>query len=154
MSFRVLNRWSLLKPRQEALMHLYNGVCCILAAPPFMFNFKMKCASSSTEWCVVVVISPLHLLHPNHFKEALTCPSTGVADLTLTSLYTFIKLLAADQTTSAVIPYLCRATLLAVRKKNGGLRPIAVGEVLRQLTSKCMAFLSNSCYSSSLTARS
>ena len=36
-------------------------------------------------------------------------------------------------------PYLCGATLLPNRKKNGGLRPIAVGEVLHHLTSKCLS---------------
>ena len=33
----------------------------------------------------------------------------------------------------------CGATLLACRKKSGGLRPIAIGEVLRRLTSKCVS---------------
>ena len=31
MAFRALTEGSLLKLRQEALMHLYNGVCCMLA---------------------------------------------------------------------------------------------------------------------------
>ena len=36
MAFNALTRRSLLKPRQEeALMHFYNGVCCMLAALPF-----------------------------------------------------------------------------------------------------------------------
>ena len=37
------------------------------------------------------------------------------------------------------MPHLCGATLLALHKKSGGLRPIAVGEVLRRLASKCLA---------------
>ena len=36
---------------------------------------------------------------------------------------------------------LCGATLLASKKKNGGHRPIAVGEVLRRLVSKYLATL-------------
>ena len=38
-----------------------------------------------------------------------------------------------------MVPHLCSATLFASKKKDGGLRPIAVGEVLRRLTSKCIA---------------
>ena len=38
--------------------------------------------------------------------------------------------------------YLCGATLLASQKKTGCLRPIAVGEVLRRLISKCLATVS------------
>ena len=37
------------------------------------------------------------------------------------------------------MPHLCGATLLATQKKGGGHRPIAVGEVLRRLVSKCLA---------------
>ena len=42
MAFRMLTGRSLLKPRQEALMHLYNGVCCMLAALPFIFDFNVE----------------------------------------------------------------------------------------------------------------
>merc|ERR1719239_2064394 len=38
-----------------------------------------------------------------------------------------------------VAPYLCGARLHAGKKKDGGLRPIAVGELLRRLVSKCAA---------------
>ena len=37
-----------------------------------------------------------------------------------------------------MIPYLCGALLLPCLKKNGGLHPIAVGEVLHHLTFKCV----------------
>ena len=40
---------------------------------------------------------------------------------------------------SIVVPYLCGASLMALKKKSGGLRPIAVGEVIRRLTSKCIS---------------
>ena len=49
--------------------------------------------------------------------------------------------LCAGRAPPEVTPHLCGATLIACRKKNGGLRPIAVGEVLRRLTSKCLACL-------------
>ena len=50
-----------------------------------------------------------------------------------------VKLLCAGKAPPQVIPYLCGASLLPCRKKKGGLRPIAVGEVLRRLVSKCLS---------------
>ena len=50
-----------------------------------------------------------------------------------------VNLLCAGRAPPTILPYLCGATLLACNKKNGGLRPIAVGEVLRRLTSKCVS---------------
>ena len=45
MAFRALTGRSLLKTRQEeALMHLYNGVCCMLAALPF--SIRLQCWST------------------------------------------------------------------------------------------------------------
>ena len=49
-----------------------------------------------------------------------------------------MNLLATGQAPSSIFPHLCSATLLACGKKNG-LRPIAVGEVLRRLISKSLA---------------
>ena len=49
-----------------------------------------------------------------------------------------VNLLCAGQAPSEVVPYLCGATLFAC-KKGDGVRPIAVGEILRRLTSKCIS---------------
>ena len=38
-----------------------------------------------------------------------------------------------------VVPYLCSASLSILKKKFGGLRPVAVGEVLRRLVLKCIS---------------
>ena len=80
-------------------------------------------------------------LRPSHLREAVGCPSPDQASLMLASLTRFINLLAAGRASSSIIPHLCGATLLASKKKNGGHRPIAVGEVLRRLVSKCLATL-------------
>ena len=61
------------------------------------------------------------------------------ANQVLVNLTQFTNLLVAGRSPPAVRPYLCGATLLAIRKKSGGHRPIAVGKVLRRLTSKCLA---------------
>ena len=62
----------------------------------------------------------------NHFKEAVICPSPDRAN-------------NAVQALPEVVPHICGASLFACKKKGGGLRPIAVGEILRRLTSKCIS---------------
>ena len=78
-------------------------------------------------------------LRPSHLREAVNCPSPDRANRVLFTLTNFVNLLAARLSPISIRPHLCWATLLASKKKSGGLRPIAVGEVLRRLTSKCLA---------------
>ena len=49
------------------------------------------------------------------------------------------RIIVAGRTPPSILPRLCGATLLACRKKNGGLRPIAVGGLLCRLISKCLS---------------
>ena len=79
------------------------------------------------------------LFRANHLKEAITCPSTECGSQFLKVLTSVVKLLAAGVAPHEVSPHLCGASLLAVKKKGGGHRPIAVGEVLHWLTSKCLS---------------
>ena len=79
------------------------------------------------------------LLRANHLKEAITCPSPECGSQSLKALTSTVKLLAVGLAPREVIPHLCGAFLLAVKKKGGGHRPIAVGEVLCRLTSKCLS---------------
>ena len=76
---------------------------------------------------------------PTHFKEAVFCPSPDRANRALLALLDVINLMGAGDVPSMVVPHLCGASLLASKKKGGGVRPIAVGEVLRRLTSKCIS---------------
>uniref|UniRef100_A0A1X7TWF1 Reverse transcriptase domain-containing protein n=1 Tax=Amphimedon queenslandica TaxID=400682 RepID=A0A1X7TWF1_AMPQE len=81
-------------------------------------------------------------LRANHLKEALCCPSPSVAHITLLSLSQFASLLGSGHhliPPPSIAPHLCGATLLACRKKSVDLRPIAIGEVFRRLTSKCLS---------------
>ena len=74
-------------------------------------------------------------LRPSHLREAVRCPSPDRANLVLSAFTNFTNLLAAGRTPPPVLPHLCGASLLACTKAKGGHRPIAVGEVLRRLTS-------------------
>ena len=67
------------------------------------------------------------------------CPSPDRANQVLLALTRFTNLLAAGHLPPAIRRYLCGATLLTSRKKGGGHHPIAVGEVLCRLTSKCLS---------------
>ena len=75
----------------------------------------------------------------SHLREAVLCPSPSLASQTISILTKFVNLLVKGCTPPSVTPHLCGASLLACHKKNGGLRSIAVGEVLRRLTSKCLS---------------
>ena len=56
----------------------------------------------------------------------------------LEQLTALVNLLARGDACGAVAPFLAGARLVAVPKPKGGLRPIAVGELLRRLTGKCL----------------
>ena len=78
-------------------------------------------------------------LRANHLKEAIFCPSPDRASSAVHALSKVINLLVSGKVPLDVVPHLCGANLLAVKKKGGGRRPIAVGEVLRRLVSKCIS---------------
>ena len=75
----------------------------------------------------------------SHLKEAVRCPSPALAERVTRSLTALVNILCAGQTPPTVVPHLCGATLLPSQKKDGGLWPIAVGEVLCCLTSKYLS---------------
>ena len=83
-------------------------------------------------------------LRPSHLREAMGCPSPDRANRFLSSLTRFLNLLAAGRAPPTITPHLCGTSLLASMKRNGGHRPIAVGEVLRRPVSKCLASLPRS----------
>ena len=74
-----------------------------------------------------------------HLKEAVFCPSPERGDKALQAITATVNLLSAGRAPPDVIPHLCGASLLASKKSGGGHRPIAVGEVLRRLVSKCLS---------------
>ena len=78
------------------------------------------------------------LLRANHLKEAILCPSPDSGNKALQAITGTVNHLCAGCIHPEVVPHLCGAILLASHKKGGGHRPIAVGEVLRRLVSKCL----------------
>ena len=49
------------------------------------------------------------------------------------------NLILSGEVPTSVAPYLCGARLHGANKKDGGIRPLAAGEILRRLVSKCAA---------------
>ena len=75
-------------------------------------------------------------LRPQHLLDAV-CGSTALASVEcLNSLTCCINSLLAGTLDSRLAPWFCGAPLTALAKRNGGFRPIAVGETLCRLVSK------------------
>jgi hypothetical protein len=74
-------------------------------------------------------------VRPQHLIELIRCPVAG-AQL-LTALTAFVNRLLKGQCPLSVRPVLFGASLIALEKKCGGIRPIAVGYTLRRVAAKC-----------------
>ena len=76
-------------------------------------------------------------LRPQHLKDCLSKPTGDCDEQLLISLTNFANVMLSGDVPRNVIPILAGANLSAFKKKDGGIRPIAVGETLRRLTVKC-----------------
>ncbi|MED5469236.1 MAG: reverse transcriptase domain-containing protein, partial [Cyanobacteriota bacterium] len=77
-------------------------------------------------------------LRPEHLKVVLQA-SNARRESAAAALTKLVNRMLAGKVPSHVAPFLCGARLHAGLKKDGSLRPIAVGDILRRLTSKCAA---------------
>jgi hypothetical protein len=77
-------------------------------------------------------------LRPQHVLDMVKCADTGPA--LLTSITALVNALLRGQCAHDVIPILFGASLTALEKKTGGIRPIAVGYFWRRLSAKCANF--------------
>lgn len=78
-------------------------------------------------------------MRPEHFKAVLKSTSSVLAEKALVALIRLVNVMAAGKVPKAVAPFLCGARLHAGKKKDNSLRPIAVGNLLRRLVSKCFS---------------
>ena len=77
-------------------------------------------------------------LRPEHLKVSLQA-APGRRQRALQSLTSLVNCMTAGGVPEQVAPYLCGARLHGALKKDGGVRPIAVGNLLRRLVGKCCA---------------
>ena len=80
-------------------------------------------------------------LRAQHLLDAVSGHTAPSAELCLNTLTRFMNFLLSGKAPPVLAPWLCGAPLTALLKKNGGVRPIAVGEILRRLASRlCCQF--------------
>ena len=74
-----------------------------------------------------------------HLLHAINCSISDQSKQAMNSLTKLVNLASRGQLQSFVAPAFCSATLTALNKKKTGIWPIAVGEVIPLLVSKCIA---------------
>ena len=74
-------------------------------------------------------------LRPIHLKN---CLSTEHRDEFVERCTALVNLLAKGDAPESLAPFLAGGNLTALPKKDNGIRPVAVGEVWRRLTAKCL----------------
>ena len=78
----------------------------------------------------------LSSLRPDHLREVVGI--CGVADC-LSAVTAIVNMMADGSVCEDTRAWITGAVLIALNKKDGGIRPIAVGEVLRRIAGKCAA---------------
>ena len=78
-------------------------------------------------------------LRADHLKEMVRGASYPIMLRLTTALTKFVNLCLNGSLPAELAPYLASAPVTPLGKKDGGIRPIAVGETLRRLVSKCAA---------------
>ena len=78
-------------------------------------------------------------MRPEHLQAVLKSTSPVLAEKALVALMKVVQVMAAGRVPKAVAPFLSGARLHAGKKKDNSLRPIAVGNLLRRLVSKCFS---------------
>jgi hypothetical protein len=73
-------------------------------------------------------------LRPQHLLDLANCAETGTE--LVTAITGLVNLLLAGTCPERIRPLLFGGTLIALRKKTGGLRPLVIGYYWRRLTSK------------------
>ena len=74
-------------------------------------------------------------LRPIHLKN---CLATEYRDEVVERCTALVNLLAKGDAPASLAPFLAGGNLTALPKKDNGIRPVAVGDVWRRLTSKCL----------------
>ena len=78
-------------------------------------------------------------LRPQHVKDALSPSANEAGNNLLSHLTDYTNLLLTGKIPAFIKPVVSSATLISLAKKCGGIRPIAIGDILRRLTSKCIS---------------
>ena len=77
-------------------------------------------------------------LRPQHLKDLTSASAERGGKELCRALATFVNLVLKGKTPPPVRSTFFGASLIALQKKGGGIRPIAVGSTLRRLAAKCI----------------
>lgn len=80
-------------------------------------------------------------LFVSHLKQMLGADAGAAKESFITSLYAFSSACTAGRMPQQIARFFFGASLIALRKKDGGIRPIAVGCVLRRVIAKAACSL-------------
>jgi len=75
-------------------------------------------------------------LQPHHLLDFLNSADSAAKARLLESLLVLVKATSSGRLQPRAPPYLCAARLIPLRKKDGGVSPIAVSDTLRRLVAK------------------
>ena len=76
-------------------------------------------------------------LQPQHLKDSILRAAREAGNKTLTAITSPVNIITAGIVPSEIAPVLSKANVFALKKKDGGKRPIAVGETLSRIPAKC-----------------
>ena len=79
-------------------------------------------------------------LRLEHLKVAIKLSTPNRQDKAEEALTRLVNKMGSGSVPAIIAPFLSGARLIAGNKKDGGIRPIAVGNILRRLTSKCFSY--------------
>ena len=74
---------------------------------------------------------------PNHIYELSKVQDFGHGSTFISAMTRFVNFFLSGKGPPQLAPLFCGAPLTALQKRNGGIRPIAVGETLRRIISSC-----------------
>ena len=78
-------------------------------------------------------------IHPQHLSDLTSASAERGGRELLSALTSFCNFVVSGLTPPFSQPIFFGATLIPLRKKDGGVRPIAVGQTLRRLVAKCVS---------------
>ena len=80
-------------------------------------------------------------LSPQHIKELISHQTGAAGSRLLQALTTMANVILSGDVPSQVCPIFFGAYLIALRKPDGGVRPIAIGDTLRRMVAKAVSRL-------------